>query len=136
MLHNLLNWLDHNRWIVAGLIVTVLGAVWLVGCPATTMSVLRPGEKVNAQELQREAVQVDGLVEQLALATEDIAAKNARRAQMLEIAGGVGQAVATGTVNPASGVAALFQLGTVCLAGGAILNGRRKDAVIKKLKNS
>ncbi len=133
-LHSLLKAIDHNRWLVVGLVLAAALSGWLIGCAPTTASVLDPGREVTAVGLEREAVQVQAEVEaklqQLDLARADLQRQAELRAKFMEIAGSLGTAMAAGQVTPAAGVAAVIQILTLAAAGGAIADNRRKDKVI------
>jgi len=139
--HKTLNWADHNRWLVAAAIIGIALSVALIGCQATTQSVLHPETQVTAAELDREALTVqmeaelalkklEGQTQQLKLAKADIQRQQELRAQIVGIVGAVGTAAAEGAVSPASGIAAAVQLLTLLALGGAVLDNRRKDKVI------
>lgn len=133
VLHKVLNWLDHNRYLAVTILLTAALSVWLVGCQPMTGSVLKPGEKVTAVELEREAVVVQADVEaklkQLELAQADIQRQVELRTQAIQILGGLAETATTGTFTPATGINAVVTLlGLIGL--GAVADNRRKDKVI------
>jgi len=138
MLHSMIKWIDHNRYLAGVILVGLTITVLLIGCQPMTTSVLNPPKQVTGAELQREAVIVskdaESKLQQLELAKADIERKLELRARLVEIAGGIGQAVTSGTLNPASGIAAALQILTLAAASGAIADNRRKDKVIAQSK--
>ena len=141
LIHKALNWADHNRWLVAAAIIGIALSVALIGCQATTQSVLHPDVQVTAAELDREALivqteaelalkKLEGQTQQLKLAKADIQRQQELRAQIVGIVGAVGTAAVEGAVSPASGIAAAVQLLTLLALGGSVLDNRRKDKVI------
>ncbi len=138
-LHSLLKGVDHNRWLIVGLIVAVALSSLLIGCVPKTASILYPDRLVTAAELEREAVQIQGDAEaqlaQLELARADLQRQAELRAKVIEIAGGLGTSLAAGQITPAAGIAAVIQLLALAAAGGAIADNRRKDKKITELKN-
>ena len=64
ILHRLSKWIDYNRYAAMMVVLTLGMSVWLVGCPATTMSVLRPDKKITAQQLDREAITIQAHVKE------------------------------------------------------------------------
>lgn len=139
-LHAVLKWADHNRFLAGLLVVALLGVLAFAGCEPTTPSVLRPGEKVTTSQLQSEAAQIDADYEakakQLEIAYTDLQSQYAKRQQIVGIIGALGQAAATGGLNPAAGVAGAIQVLTLAAAGGLALDNRRKDKQISAAKTA
>ena len=157
LLHGLLKWVDHNRYLVAGVVLFALFAGWLVGCDVKTQSLLSEDQKVTLRELEREVIvvqqtlddeastlrerealynaKVESMNNAIAIAEADIAEKQEVRLKLIEIAGAVGTAAAAGTLSPAAGIAAAIQALTLFVGGGAIIDNRRKNRVIARLKN-
>ena len=151
-LHAVLKWFDYNRYLVIGLIVAGLLSVGLVGCQPTTYSLLTPGEKVTAVELEREVAvvaagfekQKAALAAQTAALNADIQASNAIttaaqtdlqeqaefNAGVIEVVGAAGIALTEGTLTSAGGLAAVLQILTMCGWIGSRADSKRKDTVI------
>lgn len=156
--HSVMKWIDYNRGKTVGLVVALFICVGLASCVPKTLSLVEPGVKVTAPELAREVVVVKTELEKRAITLKadeekynaDVTAANAKieaaegdiqrqveiRTKIVEIAGGIGVAAMTGTVNPAAGAAAALQIVTLLVGGGAILDNRRKDKVIKEVKEA
>ncbi len=126
---------ERRRWSVLGVILTLLVCVWMVGCPATTQSVLRPEEKVDAEGLRREATIIDSYVAQLDIAASDIESKVARRKKIIDTIGVLGVAVTTGSPSAAAGVAGLIIIGSLFVGGGAVLDKRRTNKLLAAKKS-
>ena len=138
MVNAVLKWVDHNRYLVTVILVGLVISIMLIACQPMTTSVLSPPDQVTGTELEREAVIIakdaESKLQQLEIAKVDIERKLELRAKIIEVAGGIGQAVASGALNPATGAAAVLQIITLAAAGGAIADNRRKDKVIAKGK--
>lgn len=150
-------WFDHNRWLVVGFVVSVLLAGYTVGCDPTTRSLLSPEQRVTVTELEREVVvfqnnldkraadllkleanynsDVDSFNSSIELAKADLAKQVELRMKLIETAGAIGTAAATGGITAPAAIAAIVQLLTLGIGAGAVVNGLRKDKVISKLKN-
>jgi len=150
VLHKLLTTLDHNRWAVGLTIVAVMISAGLIGCQPETQSLVDPQRRVSADELAREAstlraslqkrqaeVTADtaALAEQAEIAEADIMRQMELRKTVIETLGGIGTAVAKGSLDTASGVGAVMQLTLLAIAGGGVIDRRRKDDVIDTLKS-
>jgi len=137
-MHTVTGWLDHNRYIAMALVMVAVTAVWLVGCQATTESVLQPGSQIGRAELEREAAEIVADFEAkstaLELAQADLERQEAARAAAVQVLTGLAASAASGTLTPAGGInAAITLLGLIGL--GAVADNRRKDAVLKKKAN-
>lgn len=152
LLHAALKWMDYNRYVVIGILLAMLLVGGLIGCQPQTASLVAPGEKVTAIELQREVITIEaefakqraGIEATTAALNADIEAYNAnaaaagadlqrqvdRNMMIIETAGSLGVAVAEGSFSPATGVAALIQAITLLGGACAVLDNRRKDKVI------
>lgn len=134
VLHSIANWVDHNRWLAFALALWVAVCIGFAGCAPKTPSVLYPPKKVTVAQLDQEAILIQKDAEAKAAALEaarsDLQRQYDLRNQIIGIVGGVGQLAVSGTINPASGLAAGLQLLTLLGLGGAVLDNRRKDAVI------
>jgi hypothetical protein len=121
MFSNLISVLRHNQSVVVSVVVCVLLIGWGYGCQPTTISPLDRSSTVTRDELD---LQVKQYTDRVKLAYADLKEQEDIRKTVLE----AGMAYAkTGEVN-------LFGLAST-LAGivgvGAIVDNRRKDAVIK-----
>ncbi len=123
---------DRKRYLILGMVLAALSCLWIVGCPATTHSVLNPGEKVDAEGLKMEAVEVEALVAKLEVAQADLQKKQEMRLKAVEMIGAAGQAIVAGQFTPAAGVSAGITLAALFLGAGAIADKKRTDAVLKK----
>ena len=139
-LHAVLKWADHNRWLATFLVLALLCAVGFAGCQPKTQSVLNPPQKVTADVIQREAAVVESDYEAKLAAFEiaqaDLERQYALRQQIIGVVGALGTAAAGGGLTPAAGVAGAIQLLTLAAAGGALVDNRRKDKVIKNKTNA
>ncbi|NLW83532.1 MAG: hypothetical protein GXY41_03860 [Phycisphaerae bacterium] len=163
VVHTVLNFVDHNRYAVASVLVFILAmglVLNLTGCQATTAGLITTADgqtpKVSSAEFQRQAligekdfaVQRIELDAQIAAFNEEIRAFNERVAaglddlqrqdefkqQLLETVGLIAVSATEGTLNPA----ALVPIGIGLLGGalglGTSADNRRKDKVITDLK--
>ncbi len=148
--HSMTKWIDYNRGVVVGIILTVVFVAIMAGCQITTPSPVNPGTQVTAAELQIEATAAisrldkqqavldaerEALAEGLAVAEADLQAKTEQRQALIEGVAGIGTMVAEGSVSTPSIIGAVTQLGLLLVGGGAMLDNRRKDTVIKKVKS-
>ena len=133
-LNKLLKVADHDRWKVIGLLLGILAAVAIVGCQPTTGSVLNPGEKVARAELASEAAtlkaQAEANVAKIEAGFADLDKQAEFRADVINTLGGLATAAAEGTISPTAGIASIVNLALLGLAGGGIIDGRRKDKLI------
>jgi len=145
ILHKIVKGFDHKRGLVVSVILGALVCLGIAGCPATTGSILNPGTEVTAPELEGEALDIAALGKtyvadmeaktgKLEIARADIKQQNERKQKLVELAGGVALAAAGGGINPATGIAAIVQAMTLCIAGGALYDKRRTDKVLAKKK--
>lgn len=156
VIHNGMKWADYNRGTLLGLILAVLACVWLVGCPATTQSLIRPGETVDAPALEREIitqqaafdVESAAIAQRIAEYNTNVDAFNAKieaaathlqeqyeqRAAIVETLGSLVGSIASGGFSPAAGIGAVISLAGLGLAGGLGYDNIRKRKVIKTLK--
>jgi hypothetical protein len=164
-LHRILKWVDHNRFTVLGVLLSIGLSVWLVGCQPETTSTLDPSKNVTAPELQQEiqikqaqfnerAAQLEIAASKLeaesrlmeadaetyneaaTAAVADLQKQEEQRKEVIRYLGGLGTAIAEGTVNPASLIGGVTQLLLLGLAGGIGADNIRKGVVIKRQKNS
>ncbi len=144
LIHSLLRKFSHDRYTALFLTVAVALSVWLVGCESTTASLDGTGP-VTRNELQRQEVKANAALQarlaaieaeiqahkqQVGLATEDLDRQDAFRAQLVDTLGGIGVATAQGALNPAAAVGSVVTLASALLAGGTLVDNRRKDKLI------
>lgn len=148
--HKILNFLDHERGKVIGLVIAALLASWIVGCQPTTTSTLDPERTVTPPELAREVVITQGGFDKRAdvlnadiatynqtveVAEADLEAKFALRTKIIEVVGGLGTAIATGGFSAPAAIGSIIQLAMLGLVGGSVVDTVRKNKVITTLKN-
>lgn len=148
-------WLDYNRFLALGVVLAVLTSAWVVGCEPRTRG-LTSEQRVTLLELEREVVslqehldkraaeirqsevaynaEVQGVNRAIELAEADLRQQVELRLKLIEVAGGLGTAIATGGVTAPTAIATVTQLLTLLAAGGLALDNRRKNAVINRLK--
>ncbi|MCC6580073.1 MAG: hypothetical protein IT440_06490 [Phycisphaeraceae bacterium] len=156
--HLLTNTIDHNRGIVAAVALAGAMACWLVGCQATTSSLMHGDQQVTASQLHDEAMQLDQqlqkqrraietqisdynaevelLKQRAAAATEDLQRQNELRQQIVQTLGGFAAQAVGGTFDPISAVSAVITLVAGAAAAGLGYDNRRKDQVIADLKST
>ena len=117
--------LNHNMFLFVALGIIIVIGVWGIGCQPTVESPINPGGKVTRTELDAD---VEHLSAKIEMAYENLAQQELFRQKLFEI--GVAYAQ-TGGINPiGAGVSLLGILGL-----GAVADNRRKDSIIKTLKN-
>ena len=126
-----MKWFKRNAALVIGLVICILLGVYAVGCESTGASVMNPGEKVTARQLEVEAESLLALHEQnlamLELSIEDIHRQDAIKQKLFEF----GSTVATtGEFNPVG----LIGLAGWVLGASSFANGRKKDTIIARDK--
>lgn len=157
LLHTVVKWAEHNRWLVLSLVVALALSSWIIGCQPKTTSLLDPDKQVPAATLEREAVVIEaGLAKQVAtlrqleaaynadvvkmnasieMAQADIKRQVELRLKFIEVLGGIGSAVASGGLTAPAAVGSAVQVLTLLAAGGLAFDTRRKSKVIGELKN-
>ena len=161
--HSVINWIDHNRYTVASvlLFILTLGIVTsLTGCESATTGLVAASDgttvKVSRSEFQRQAlvgekdfavkrIELDSLMaafneeikafnQRVQAGLEDLAKQDAFKSELLDTIGVVAIGATEGTLNPA----ALLPIGIGLLGGalglGTSADNRRKDKVITDLK--
>lgn len=113
--------LRHNFGLCIGLVVCAAALIWGYGCESTAKSPSDPKLKVTRAELD---VEVETLSAKIALAYSDIAKQDEVKETILNI--GIAYASGDG-VSPIGIVSTLAGLAGL----GAVIDNRRKDAVIK-----
>jgi hypothetical protein len=158
VVHAVANWLDHNRYTLAAVLVFILTmgvVVAMTGCESTTPGLMNT-TKVTRAEFERQtlvgekdfAVKRIELDAQVAAFNEEVAAFNQRiqaglndlarqdafKTELLDTLGTVAIGASDGTLNPM----ALVPIGIGLLGGalglGTSADNRRKDKVITDLK--
>lgn len=118
--------LRHNQAIVSTGIIVLAIVFWLYGCEATVRSIREPEKRLNRVMFQSE---VDSFVAQ----AESKFKKLEQQEQLKQTMFNLGIEYAKGgQINP---VAVAVTLGSI-LGLGAVVDNRRKDVVIKTLKNN
>lgn len=163
VVHKILNWLDHNRYTVAAVLVFIVTmgiVIGLTGCQSQTAGLTLAADgtaaTVSRSEFERQAlagekdlavrrIELDGMVaafneevkafnERVQAGLEELARQDAFKTELLDTIGVVAVGAAEGTLNPAS----LVPIGIGLLGGalglGASADNRRKDKVITNLK--
>jgi len=154
-LRSTIQWTNRHRYAALMMVVGLAVSAWLIGCDATTASVLEPNKQITRPELQRETVTIQAEYERalavlqaeyeakakaLAAADVDLSRQEEMRAKVAGILTGVAQAAAEGGMTPAAGInAGLTLLGLFGL--GAVADRRRKtksstEAVAAKKKKA
>lgn len=127
------NWLKHNYNLVACIIVCIFIGYYTYGCESTTKSVLYPATRVTRAELQLEAEVLlnsyELKVKRVGIGIIDLDRQDELKQRLITY--GM-SAIEAGTINP-MGLATL--LGSI-LGAGLLVDNRRKDTVIKTLKNN
>ncbi len=131
--------LDHNRYLVTGIVASILVAVLFTSCTPKTASLIQPPPAmVTSAQLQSELVTIQGdydtIIKKAEVAQADLEAQYAFRAKVVEAVGSAVTLAAGGGLNPINGAAAGLQLLTLLGGIGLIADNRRKDAVIKAKK--
>ena len=151
--HKITNWLDHNRWTALALVIAVAVAAAVVGCKPTAASLLNPGEKVTAQQLEVEAAvlqarldtrhagieaeaaeyeaEVTAAQNRLEIARGEIAEQVELRRKAIETFAGIGTAVSQGEISLPAIIGGLSQLALAGIAVGTVADNRRKNKIIK-----
>jgi len=118
--------LRHNQFVALGLVIVVCLGIWLIGCDSKTTSPFNPDKQVTRPQLNND---VETIMKDLELAYADLDRQDLFKQKVFEIGLAAAQG---GTINPVgAGVTLLGILGI-----GAVADNRKKDAVIKTLKNN
>lgn len=147
----------NHSGLLAGLALTLALAFFVnvPGCGVKTDSTTTPGKRVDAAQLQAEAIdrqaafdrraaditasvasysaEVTAYNAKLTAAAEDLAHKAQQRQQLLNTVGGIAR-VAAGVADPSGTVGAAITLALAGVAGGSFLDSRKKAAVIDRLR--
>lgn len=125
-------WIRHNQGMAFSILLIIIVGVWTFGCESQVLSLLKPGLKVNRQELnleiaverQRLEAALSNLIKSAELKHQKLDQFDAIKEKLLNFAAITADA---GTVNPAGVVGLLFSVVGI----GAMLDNRLKDKVIK-----
>ncbi|MBA7659902.1 hypothetical protein ES703_67896 [subsurface metagenome] len=118
--------LRHNQGIVISGILALAVVAWAFGCEPTVRSIQDPARRLTRPEFQSE---VDTYVAQAASRFERLDQQEQLRQKLFSLAVEYAKG---GSVNP---VAVAITLGNI-IGLGAVIDNRRKDVVIKTLKNN
>jgi hypothetical protein len=119
-------WVRHNQGLVASAVLCSIMAAMAFGCNVTTENPFQPDDRVDRQELQIEA---QAYAKKLELAYQDLDRKD----EIIRTITEVGLAYAQGGgVNPIGVASTLLTV----MGLGAVVDNRRKDAVIKSKDNA
>lgn len=156
-IHIAAKWLDHNRYVALGVGIAAGCMVYLGACASTVKT--PDGSVVDRAGLGRWAIDseatfakrkasldaeiaaynadIEGYNQTVASLQLELDEKDAIRESLVNVAGGIVTSIASGGgVNPiglaTTGVTLLGLLG----GGGALLDNRRKDKVLKTVKTS
>jgi hypothetical protein len=163
VVHTVLNFIDHNRYAVASVVVFILAmglVLQVTGCKAMTAGLVTTADgaapQVSRTEFQRQAligekdfavqrIELDAQIaafneevrafnERVAVGLDDLQRQDEFKQQLVETVGLIAVSATEGTLNPA----ALIPIGIGLLGGalglGTSADNRRKDKVITDLK--
>jgi len=126
MLEKIWTAIRHNHILIVGVVICAVLLVWSYGCQITTRNPFAPTQQVTRPELEAE---VENYVSKVSLAYNDLAKKEEIRTLVFNSAVAYADG---GGINPLGVITALFGI----LGSGAMLDNRRKDAVIKSKSNA
>lgn len=148
--HKITKWLDHNRYVAMGALMVALVCLVSFGCESTTRwQVNSETREVTRPELEQQLTAAatdldqqqaaliakrDALIASGEIALADLDHKDERKAAALTAIGNIVQSAATGGFDPVSAGLGLFTLATTFIGGGALMDNRRKNSVIDKMK--
>lgn len=116
----------HNAFLFNAIIIATVSLLWIYGCESQTKSLKYPGTRVNRAELMLE---LENIISESHIRISDLDKQDEFKEAMFNIAI---VAAESGTINP---VSVALTLGSI-LGFGAVVDNRRKDTVIKTLKNN
>lgn len=156
LIHKLLKFIDHNRYVVSFAVVALVLVLSVSGCQATVASPIS-GESVTKAQLTAEAkarrvelrqkaekakqayeaelstIEAEG--EKLDLQLEPAYAEIERRQEAVEKALGVAAGVVRTVGGPYTDLLiSAIGIGGLMIGGGAVADNRRKDKVIRQQK--
>lgn len=149
--HDFLKWISYNRGKVFGALLAIGVVIVMFGCQIKTISLIDPSQTVTQDQFHQEyntlAAQIDRkyiLLEEEAkeltanyeMGAADLDQKVEQRKEWFDLAQGVITAGLTG--NPIAWGEIAMTSGTLLITGllaGSVYDQRKKDKVIKRLKN-
>lgn len=126
MVESIKKWISHNQALVVSIVLASILLFVGFGCQVTTTSPFQPEHKVTRAQLQ---VEVENYAAQVKLASQDL---DRKELILKTITDTLVAYTTTGGINPTG----LIGLAGLILGGGAIVDNRRKDAVIKSKSNA
>jgi len=157
VLHNLLNWIDHNRWKVLGVMMALIMMIGFTSCTPKMPSLIGSEREVSIEEFNLEILSVERELQdaitnyeadgnkldaridehnaKVELGYAGYERKYEARRKFIELTGGVATSLIMG--NPIDTAASITSLVTLLLIGGgagAIADSKRKDKVIRNKK--
>lgn len=118
--------IDHNAAILQSICLCSAALLWFYGCEAKTTSLVSPNVKVTRAELENE---VSTLAAQAEAKFADLERQEILRQAIAET---LAVQAKSGTVNPTGVMTLVLSI----LSIGAVATYRKKDTVIKTLKNN
>lgn len=155
VLHKILNWVDHNRYKVAGVLLPLILMVGMTACEPKAVGL--KGDKVTPTEFRLEVIKgdkdmaaqiaeyeaagialqaaVDAYNAQITEVEGDFARQYELRKKVIDVVGGLATTlVSGGAVDLTQTIASLLAITAVTVGTGAVLDSRRKNLVINELK--
>lgn len=118
--------IDHNAAIIMACVWCVAALLWFYGCEAKTSSLVTPAVKVTRAELE---IEVNNLA---ALAKVKFADLERQEILKQKIAEALAVSAQSGTINPTGVISLVLSI----LGIGTVATYRKKDTIIKTLKNN
>lgn len=136
-MNRIIEWIDHNQGLAFALVICVGLLAWVYGCASTVPSIQDPARMVTRAELEAEVQNsVTNFESQLDLLEDQAEAKFTQLDRRDEIKqklfGLAAESASTGIIDPTK---IITTLGFILL-GGAAVDNRAKDKVIKTQKNN
>ena len=154
--HTIMNFIDHERGKIVGVVLALLLGVGIQGCTPQTASLSTSGQTVTSEEFYIEMLDMEGDLmvardrlsmeqeafnrsidifnEKVATGQADLQRQMEFRTQVIDTIGGTIPGLLAGTVNPLNTIGSIVSLGVLGLGMGGSYDGYRKNKVIKKLK--
>jgi hypothetical protein len=118
--------LDHNAAILMSVVWCCIALLWFYGCEVKTTSLVLPNVKVTRAELE---IEIDTLASQAKLKFADLERQELLRKSIADHLSVVAQGGGINTTGVMNLIVSMLGL-------GSILTYRKKDSVIKTLKNN
>jgi outer membrane murein-binding lipoprotein Lpp len=147
IVNRMAGWIEHNRYVVLAGILTVGLMLYSYGCQSSTsfdgqvvdragleQLVIHSVSDLNAAQAQLDAKR-QALVEMATAAEADLDQQDEQRQAIIDSLGNVVTSLATGSLNPAAAITGAVSLVGIVGGTGLALDNRRKNSVIRKLKN-